>query len=411
MQNSTQASSFVVRSRGSLVVGLLVGVAMVANGCSSKVTPTSEPSPTASHSAGPVSTVVVSGPTAAPTPAGPPSVVLPSGQTAPMSFSSLVKTADPCVVTVFSSKEERGRSGRKRVVMEGLGTGFIYDSSGYILTNDHVVADATNVTVRLADERRVAAKIVGKDPPTDVAVLKIDVAGLPSLPLGDSDALDVGDWVVAIGNPFGLSHTVSAGILSAKGRTREDVADLDRTGRGYFNFIQTDAAINQGNSGGPLINLAGQVVGINTAIRANANNIGFAIPINMVKSLLTMLTRDGKVSRSAIGITVGGVTEDDVERLKRPNRKGALVRGVQPGGPGDKAGLAVDDIILNFNGTEIVDPEALRWQASIAGVGTQANIKVARGERVFDLKLTLGALPDEPPDPDRRGPPQIPGFP
>ncbi|MFO0660321.1 MAG: trypsin-like peptidase domain-containing protein [Polyangiaceae bacterium] len=392
-------SSVVVAACVALLPTVLVGCSSSPSGASPAASATATPPVTSAPvvaSAPPVSTFV------APPPA---SVVLPSGLTAPMSFSSLVKTCDPAVVTVFSIKEERGRSGRRRTVMEGLGTGFLYDPQGYIITNEHVISEATNVTVRLADERRVPAKIVGRDPQTDVAVLKIDVAGLSALPLGDSDALDVGDWVVAIGNPFGLSHTVSAGILSAKGRSREDLADLDKTGRGYFNFLQTDAAINQGNSGGPLINLHGQVVGINTAIRANANNIGFAIPINMVKSLIPMLVRDGKVTRSAIGITVGGVTEDDVERLKRSNRKGALVRGVQPGGPGDKAGLAVDDVIMAFNGVEIVDPEALRWQASIAGVGAQATVKVARGERVFDLKVTLGALPDDIPD-DRPRPPE-----
>lgn len=389
----------------------LISLLPAAMGSCSSGSSGASPTPSSTAATSTASAVVSVAPPAPTLPPAPlPTAMPPAGPSAPMSFSSLVKTCDPSVVTVFSIKEERGRSGRRRTVMEGLGTGFLYDPQGFIITNEHVISEATNVTVRLADERRVPAKIVGRDPQTDVAILKVDVPGLTSLPLGDSDALDVGDWVVAIGNPFGLSHTVSAGILSAKGRSREDLADLDKTGRGYFNFLQTDAAINQGNSGGPLINLHGQVVGINTAIRANANNIGFAIPINMVKSLIPMLVRDGKVTRSAIGITVGGVSEDDVERLKRSSRKGALVRGVQPGGPGDKAGLALDDVILAFNGAEIVDPEALRWQASIAGVGAQATLKVARGERVFDLKVTLGALPDEIPE-DRTKPPGSPGIP
>jgi serine protease Do len=331
---------------------------------------------------------------------------------APMSFSSLVKASDPAVVTIFAFTDER-RGGRRRRVAEGLGSGFVYEPSGYILTNNHVVAQATEIVVRLADERRLPARLVGRDPSTDVAVLKIDVTAVPFLPLGDSNAIDIGDWVVAIGNPFGLSHTVSAGIISAKGRSREDLSDLDRTGRSYFNFLQTDTAINQGNSGGPLLNVKGEVVGINTAIRANANNIGFAIPINMVKTLAPLLVRDGKIKRSALGITVLGVREEDVARLKRPDRKGALVHGVQPGGPADKAGLAEDDVILSFNGNTISDPEELRWQASIAGIGTVTTVKVARGDRVFDVKVTLGALPDEPDDgpaPSPR-PPSVPGFP
>jgi serine protease Do len=333
------------------------------------------------------------------------SVTLPGGMTAPASFSALVRASDPGVVTVFSSVGRGGRS-----VIEGLGTGFIYDPTGLILTNNHVVAQATRISVRLADERRFDAKLVGRDPLTDVAVLKIEVPGLPVLPLGDSDALDVGDWVVAIGNPFGLSHTVSAGIISAKGRTREDLPDLDKPGGGsYFNFLQTDAAINQGNSGGPLLNLQGAVVGINTAIRANANSIGFAIPINMVKSILPSLVRDGRVLRSALRLHVNGVTEDDMRRLGRPDRRGAIVRAVEPGGPADRAGIAPNDVILAFNGTVVADPNELRWLASLAGVGTTATVRVARGERVFDLRVVLAALPDASDDDDPRR--SLPGFP
>src|SRR5262249_25647374 len=153
--------------------------------------------------------------------------------------------------------------------------------------------------------------------------LRVDDKGLTPLPLGDSDGIEVGDWVVAIGNPFGLAHTVSAGILSAKGRTRDDLKGLDQSG--YFNFLQTDAAINQGNSGGPLLNLAGQVVGINAAIRANANSIGFAIPINMVKQLLPILLRDGKITRSSLGVYADRLNEADAVRLKRADRKGAWI--------------------------------------------------------------------------------------
>jgi serine protease Do len=210
------------------------------------------------------------------------------------------------------------------------------------------------------------------------------------LPLGDSDRIEVGDWVVAIGNPFGLSHTVSAGILSAKDRTKDDVKGLDPTG--YFNFLQTDASINPGNSGGPLLDVHGQVVGINAAIRANANGIGFAIPINMVKQLLPMLLRDGKISRSAIGIEVGALNTIEAGRLKRPDRKGAWVFSVRPGGPANRAGIAPDDVILEFDGKTISDPNELRWLASIAGVNKTVTLRIARLERIFELRVTLGDL-------------------
>ena len=384
------------RVRWGLLLAAFAGASGV--GCWKRPPPPASDSPASSApaSAAPTAAPANAAPTA---PAGGgPGVLLPGGLTAPMSFATLVKATDPAVVTVFTVIDER-RQGKRMRRGEGLGSGFLYEPSGYILTNNHVIAQATEIVVRLADERRMPAKVVGRDPPTDVAILKIEVTGAPSLPLGDSNATEVGDWVVAIGNPFGLSHTVSAGILSARGRTRDDVMDLDRTGRGYFNFLQTDTAINQGNSGGPLINLKGEVVGINTAIRANANNIGFAIPINMVKQLIPMLVREGKVKRSALGITVGGIGEEDMARLKRSDRKGALVRGVQPGGAAARAGLAEDDVILAFNGLPIQDPEELRWHASVAGIGTAATVKVARGDRIFEVKATLGALPEAPDEP------------
>jgi serine protease Do len=231
-------------------------------------------------------------------------------------------------------------------------------------------------------------------------VLRISEKGLPALPLGDSDAIEVGDWVVAIGNPFGLSHTVSAGILSAKGRTRDDVKGLDESG--YFNFLQTDASINPGNSGGPLLDLRGQVVGINAAVRANANSIGFAIPINMVKQLLPMLLHDGKIRRSAIGVKVDALNAIEAGRLKRPDRKGAWVKEVVPGGPAERAGLAPDDVILAFDGKTIADPNELRWLASIAGVSKVVPLRVARGDRVFDLRVTLGELHPEGDEPEER---------
>jgi len=328
----------------------------------------------------------------------PPAILTAEGM--PISFAPLARRADPAVATVKARVESETPSGRRRLIAEGLGTAFVYDPDGLLLTNNHVIEKASEVQVGFFDGRERPARVIGRDKHTDVAVLRIDDHGLPSLPLGDSDAIEVGDWVVAIGNPFGLSHTVSAGILSAKGRTREDVKGLDPSG--YFNFLQTDASINPGNSGGPLLNLRGEVVGINSAVRANANNIGFAIPINMVKQLLPMLLRDGKIRRSAIGVTVDALNAIEAGRLKRPDRRGAWVKSVLPGGPADKAGLAPDDVIVAFEGKSISDPNELRWLASIAGVSKVAVVQVARGERVFDIKVTLGELNQPDDDSDDR---------
>src|SRR4051812_44676275 len=300
----------------------------------------------------------------------------------PLSFAPLARRADPAVATVKARVERETQSGRRRVVAEGLGTAFVYNPDGFLLTNNHVIEDATDVKVSFADGREFKATVVGRDKHTDVAVLKVEQGGLPSVPLGDSDVLEVGEWVVAIGNPFGLSHTVSAGILSAKGRTRDDVKGLDPSG--YFNFLQTDAAINQGNSGGPLLNLKGEVVGINSAIRANANNIGFAIPINMVKELLPILLREGKVTRSALGVIVDPVNEAEAQRLKRTDRKGAWIKMVVPGAGADRAGLSADDVILSFDGKLVSDPNELRWLASLGGVGKTVAVRVQRGDKLFD---------------------------
>jgi serine protease Do len=312
----------------------------------------------------------------------------------PVSFAPLARRADPAVATVKSRVERESATGRRRVVAEGLGTAFVYDPNGLLLTNNHVIEDASEVMVSFFDGRELEAKVIGRDKHTDVAVLRIEAHGLPSLSLGDSDAIEVGDWVVAIGNPFGLSHTVSAGILSAKGRTREDVKGLDESG--YFNFLQTDASINPGNSGGPLLNLRGEVVGINAAVRANANSIGFAIPINMVKQLLPMLLRDGKIRRSAIGVFVDGLSTIEAGRLKRRDRKGAWVKSVRPGSPAERAGIAPDDVIVAFDGKVISDPNELRWLASIAGVNKVVAVRLARGEREFEVRVTLGELAADP---------------
>jgi serine protease Do len=325
-----------------------------------------------------------------------------SGQSAPLSFAPIAKHADPSVVTVNTVVEETepdifGRARRR--VAKGLGTGFVVDKDGVILTNNHVIDEAKAILVKLSDDREFAGTIVGRDPRTDVAVLKIDAKGTPLVPLafGDSDKLEVGDWVVAIGNPFGLSHTVSAGIISAKGRSREEV-ELDPSG--YYNFLQTDASINPGNSGGPLLDLQGDVVGINTAIRAGgAQGIGFAIPINMVKQLLPMLLRDGHVTRSALGVRVRDVRElspEDKAALKRSDDHGVAVFAVEPSGPADKVGLTAQDVILEFDGKTVDRASQLQWLASMSGVGKTVTLRVSRDGKVFDIKVTLGQLKEAP---------------
>ena len=321
-------------------------------------------------------------------------VVAPPGVQAPASFADLAAKADPAVVFVKTLQERRGITGRRQVIGEGVGSAFVYDPNGLIITNNHVIEGASEIYVVFGRKRQVKATVVGHDPRTDVAVIRVEEKNLPFLPLGDSEAVRVGDWVVAIGNPFALSHTVSAGIISARGRTIQDVKGLDESG--YYDFLQTDASINPGNSGGPLLDMAGRVVGMNTAIRRSANNIGFAIPVNMIKELLPRLLADGGVKRSAIGVVVAPLMPEDRERLKLPDESGVLVSVVVPGGPADKAGLVVDDVILSFQGEALPSPDRLRWVASLAGVGKTVTLRVARAGRLFDLQVKLEALPERP---------------
>lgn len=322
-------------------------------------------------------------------------------QLAPVSFAPIAKASNPSVVTIFTVGEEIEKSpfsghARKRQT-SGLGTGFIIDKDGTILTNNHVIEDATTISVKLDDGKELPGRIVGRDAPTDLAVVKIDAKDEPTLSLGDSDAMEVGDWVVAIGNPFGLEHTVSAGIVSAKGRTKEDVP-LDPSG--FYNFIQTDASINPGNSGGPLLNLKGEVVGINSAIRGGgAQGIGFAIPINMVKQLLPMLLRDGHITRSALGVRIRDVRDlapEEKTSLKLTDDKGVVIEYVAPAGAADKAGLATGDVIVAFDGTPVDRGPLLQWLASTTGVGKTVTLRVDRSGKLFDQKVTLGQLQEAP---------------
>jgi serine protease Do len=358
-------------------------------------------------------------PTLPPPSAGQPAAAPPSAHDpgpavafVPASFAPIARRADPSVVTINTVTDEEPSAflpGRRRLrrTVTGLGTGFLFDKDGLILTNNHVVEGADTILVKLFNDKAYPARVIGRDSRTDIAVVKIEEHGLPTLGLGDSDAIEVGDWVVAIGNPFNLSHTVSAGILSAKGRTHDDVPLPDPTG--YYNFLQTDASINPGNSGGPLLDMKGEVVGINTAIRDKAQGLSFAIPINMVKQLLPMLLRDGHVTRSALGISVKDVrslSPEDREDFKVTSDHGAFVAGVTPGGPADKAHVVFGDIILAFDGTVIEHGTVLPWLASTAGVGRTVDLRVLREGKQLDFKVKLGQLAEstrpEPPgsDPD-----------
>jgi len=222
----------------------------------------------------------------------------------------------------------------RQVPIKGLGTGFVFRSDGYILTNEHVVSGADEIKVTFLDGREFEGKVIGSDTLTDIAVVKIEAQGLPTISLGDSDAARVGEWIIAIGNPYGLSHTVTVGVLSAKGRP---IAAGD-SGQEYENFLQTDAAINPGNSGGPLLNLEGEAIGINTAILPYAQGIGFAIPINMAKSILDQLITEGRVIRAWLGVVIQNLTPEMAEKFGLKEAEGALVADISPDTPAEKAG-------------------------------------------------------------------------
>jgi serine protease Do len=274
----------------------------------------------------------------------------------------------------------------------GLGSGFIISSDGTILTANHVVQGAETVKVRLSDDRELTAEVVGTDPKTDVAVLRVESDGaLPSIPLGDSNALRVGEWVIALGNPFGegLRGTVTAGIVSAKGRSRIGLTD-------YEDFIQTDAAINPGNSGGPLVNLHGEAVGVNTAIASRTGGyqgVGFAVPINLVKKIKDRLLSDGRVVRGWLGVYVGDLNESLRDAFNVPGQGGALVQQVVKDGPADDAGVQDGDIILELDGTPLEDGRDLRFRVADMSPGTRVELVVLRDGSRHTLHVELGVLP------------------
>lgn len=267
---------------------------------------------------------------------------------------------------------------------QSLGSGFVIDKAGYIVTNNHVIENADEIKVKLANGKEFDAKVVGRDPKTDLALIKIDgTKDLASLPMGDSDGLKVGTWVVAVGSPFGLEQTVTAGIVSAKGRV---------IGAGpYDDFIQTDASINPGNSGGPLLNLKGEVVGINTAImsRSGGNNgVGFAIPINMAKGILEQLKEKGEVTRAWLGVGIQDITPDLATYYNLKDQKGALVTQVYEGDPADKAGIKANDIIIEADGKKVSSRELSRTIAN-SPVGESIPIKILRDGKEMTLYVEL----------------------
>ncbi|MEZ0343595.1 MAG: DegQ family serine endoprotease, partial [Caldimicrobium sp.] len=269
----------------------------------------------------------------------------------------------------------------------GAGSGFIISKDGYIVTNNHVVEKAQKITVKLLDGRVFQGKVVGTDPFSDVALIKVDANNLPTLPLGNSDMIRVGEWVIAIGNPFGLTHTVTVGVVSAKGRSGIGVTDIE-------DFIQTDAAINPGNSGGPLLNLKGEVIGMNTAIFSRSGGymgIGFAIPINIVKTVVEQLKTKGKVERGWLGVVIQDLTPDLAKELGLKVTEGVLITEIIPDSPAAKAGLKEKDVIIKVNGKPVRNASELRSQILILKPGTEVELEIIRNGEKKIVKATIEA--------------------
>jgi serine protease Do len=352
-----------------------------------------------------------------------PSITVPGGKIYP-SMSGLVKTTKPSVVNISTTTVVKGSDMQRRLgtpfrdffggddfferffgdgfnrefKQKSLGSGFIIDKEGYILTNNHVVEKASSIKVKLSDDREYDARVIGKDAKTDIALIKINAKNsLPVALLGDSDVLDVGDWVMAVGNPFGLEHTVTAGIVSARGRV---------IGQGpYDDFIQTDASINPGNSGGPLFNLKGEVIGINTAIYSGGQGIGFAIPINEAKSLLTQLKSKGKVVRGWLGVVIQKVTPELAKGFGLKGSEGALVSDVAANSPAGKADIKRGDVIVAFDGKRIKDMEQLPRIVGATEIGKKVKVNLIRSGKPMEVVVTVAEVPDEPRE--AQGPPEI----
>ncbi len=322
------------------------------------------------------------------------------------SFSEIVKAVSPSVVNISTTRTVQtpptldeffeflqpfGNSQGKRWKEMSMGSGVIVSEDGYILTNYHVIEQVDEIKVTLYDRKTFKARIVGIDPKTDLAVIKIDAKGLPVAPWGDSDKLQVGDFVLAIGNPYGLTHTVTMGIISATGRADVGIAD-------YEDFIQTDAAINPGNSGGPLVNIKGEIIGINTAIFSRTGGyqgIGFAVPSNMAKIIKDSLIREGKVVRGWIGIMVQDLTAEIAERFNLQETSGVIVTDVTKQSPAYKSGLKRGDVILEFEGKNISESAVLRNLVAQSKIGSVVSLKISRDGQIYTLNITIEQLPFE----------------
>lgn len=268
-----------------------------------------------------------------------------------------------------------------------LGSGLIIDKTGLILTNNHVVKDADEITVKFSDNHEVKGKVVGTDPKTDLAVIRVPAKDdLPVAVLGDSDALHVGEWAIAIGNPFGLDHTLTVGVVSATGRSEVGIAT-------YENFIQTDASINPGNSGGPLLNIKGEVIGINTAIVASGQGIGFAIPVNMARKVMGDLVKKGKVTRGWLGVGIQRLTPELAKSFGVNPDDGILVGQVMPKGPAEAAGLKTGDLILSVDGKPVKDPRQLQTMIAEADIGKTMVLSIVREKEKRTVKVQVGEMP------------------
>jgi serine protease Do len=298
---------------------------------------------------------------------------------------------DPFFRRFFGEEFERRFQPPRERREQGLGSGVIVSPDGYIVTNNHVVEQSDEIQVLLADKRTFKGKLIGTDPKTDVAVVKIDASNLPVLTWGDSSQLQVGEMVLAVGNPFGLNQTVTMGIISAVGRAKMGIVD-------YEDFIQTDAAINPGNSGGALVNLKGELIGINTAIFSQSGGymgIGFAIPSNMVKSVMSSLVKHGKVVRGWLGVSIQEINPDLAKEFSAADTKGALVADVMDDSPASKGKLERGDIITAYNGHTINDPAQLRALVAETAPGTSVTVSVLREKQIREIKVTIGELPKE----------------
>ena len=329
------------------------------------------------------------------------------------SYADVLEPVQRAVVSVYSTKIIKERIAinpffrqffgnipdqERESRQEGLGSGVIVSSDGYILTNNHVVEGADELKVTLADDRDFMAKVVGTDPKTDVAVLKIEAEGLPTVTLADSDKLRVGDVVFAVGNPLGVGQTVTMGIISARGRSK---LGLLENVSGYEDFIQTDAAINMGNSGGALVDTRGRLIGINSAIITPArgsDGIGFAIPVNLARFIMNSLVETGAVARGFLGVTGGDALAADLAEqlgLKRDAR-GVVVTEIEPGSPADEAGLRRSDVVVALNGQTVSSWEELRLLVAQTLPGSEAKLRILRDGKPRDLKVTLGRVVENP---------------